>query len=179
MKCIKTVEAVGHVLCHDITRIIKDNVKDTPFRKRHIVTEEDIPRLLSLGKENLYIWEKDENMFHENEAAEILCKVCMGANTHPTAVREGKIELIADCDGVFCVDVDRLDQINEMDEIIIATRHAFTAVKKGDKLLGTRVIPLIIEKEKMKQVEQIGEDDSIASVMPYKLKKSCSTDHRE
>ena len=42
MKCIKTTDAVGHVLCHDITRIVKDVVKDTAFRKGHIVTEEDI-----------------------------------------------------------------------------------------------------------------------------------------
>ena len=72
MKKIETVNAVGHVLCHDITRIVKDVVKDTPFRKGHVVTEEDIPVLLSLGKEHLYIWEKKEGMLHENEAAEIL-----------------------------------------------------------------------------------------------------------
>ena len=42
MKCIKTTDAVGHVLCHDITRIVKDVVKDTAFRKGHIVQEEDI-----------------------------------------------------------------------------------------------------------------------------------------
>ena len=55
MKCIKTTEAVGHVLCHDITRIVKDVVKDTAFRKGHIVEEKDIPVLLSLGKDNLYV----------------------------------------------------------------------------------------------------------------------------
>lgn len=74
MKKIETVNAVGHVLCHDITRIVKDVVKDTPFRKGHVVTKEDIPMLLSLGKEHLYIWEKKEGMLHENEAAEILLK---------------------------------------------------------------------------------------------------------
>ena len=68
MKCINTVDAVGHVLCHDITRIVKDVTKDTAFRKGHIVTEEDIPVLLSLGKDHLYVWEKDESMLHENEA---------------------------------------------------------------------------------------------------------------
>ena len=111
MKCIKTTDAVGHVLCHDITRIVKDVVKDTAFRKGHIVQEEDIPVLLSLGKDRLYVWEKDENTLHENEAAQILCDVCINENMHPTDVKEGKIELIADCDGVFQVDVPRLDAI--------------------------------------------------------------------
>ena len=91
MKCIKTTDAVGHVLCHDITRIVKDVVKDTAFRKGHIVQEEDIPVLLSLGKDHLYVWEKDENTLHENEAAQILCDVCINENIHPTDVKEGKI----------------------------------------------------------------------------------------
>ena len=57
MKLIRTEEAVGHVLCHDMTQIIKDQYKDARFRKGHIVTEEDIPVLLSMGKEHLYVWE--------------------------------------------------------------------------------------------------------------------------
>lgn len=72
MKLIRTEDAVGHVLCHDMTQIIKDVKKGPVFRKGHIVTEEDIPVLLSIGKENLYVWEKQEGMLHEDEAAAIL-----------------------------------------------------------------------------------------------------------
>ena len=172
MKCIKTTDAVGHVLCHDITRIVKDVVKDTAFRKGHIVQEEDIPVLLSLGKDHLYVWEKDENTLHENEAAQILCDVCINENMHPTDVKEGKIELIADCDGVFQVDVPRLDAINEIDEIMIATRHTNFPVKKGDKLAGTRVIPLVIEKEKMEEAKKAAGSEPLLKLLPYKNKKA-------
>lgn len=59
MKLIKTEEAVGHVLCHDMTQIIKGVTKDARFRKGHIVTEEDIPVLLSMGKrKSLCVGEK-------------------------------------------------------------------------------------------------------------------------
>ena len=105
MKCIKTTDAVGHVLCHDITRIVKDVVKDTAFRKGHIVQEEDIPVLLSLGKDHLYVWEKDENTLHENEAAQILCDVCINENMHPTDVKEEGADLIV-CTGGMSVDPD-------------------------------------------------------------------------
>lgn len=44
--------------------------KDAVFRKGHIVAAEDIPVLLSVGKEHLYVWEKDDTKWHENEAAE-------------------------------------------------------------------------------------------------------------
>ena len=76
MKLIKTEDAIGQVLCHDITQIIPGVTKDAVFRKGHIIREEDIPVLLSVGKEHLYIWENDENTLHENEAAEILYKIC-------------------------------------------------------------------------------------------------------
>ena len=76
MKLMRTEDAVGQVLCHDITQIIKGVTKDAVFRKGHIITEEDIPVLLSVGKDQLYVWEKEEGMLHENEAAEILCSLC-------------------------------------------------------------------------------------------------------
>ena len=69
MKLIKTTEAAGHVLCHDMTQIIPGVTKDALFRKGHIVTEEDIPLLLSIGKDRLYVWEQDDTKYHENEAA--------------------------------------------------------------------------------------------------------------
>ena len=43
MRLIRTEDAVGHVLCHDMTQIIPGVTKDARFRKGHVVTEEDIP----------------------------------------------------------------------------------------------------------------------------------------
>ena len=82
MKLMRTEDAVGQVLCHDITQIIKGVTKDAVFRKGHIITEEDIPVLLSVGKDHIYIWENNENMLHENDAAKILYDMC--ANEHMT-----------------------------------------------------------------------------------------------
>ena len=171
MKQIETKDAVGHILCHDITRIVKDVVKDTPFRKGHIVTKEDIPALLSLGKTHLYVWENDDTKYHENEAAEILYELCKNEHMDRTAVREGKIELIAACDGLFTVDVKRLDEINSLDDIMIATRHTNFPVRKGDKLIGTRVIPLVIDKSRMEEAKNIAGSVPLACLHPYKALK--------
>ncbi len=168
MKHIRTEDAVGHILCHDITRIIKDQVKDTPFRKGHIVTKEDIPVLLSLGKEHLYIWENDDTKYHENEAAEILYSLCSNEHMNPTPVREGKIELLADCDGLFQVDVSRINAVNGIEEIMIATRHNNSVVHKGDKLIGTRVIPLVIDKTKLEEAKAAAGDEPLARILPFK-----------
>ena len=171
MKQIKTVDAVGHVLSHDITQIIKDERKGVLFKKGHIIREEDISKLLSVGKENIYILEKQEGMLHENEAAEILYSICGNKHMKPTDVSEGKIEVIADTDGLFKLDVERLYKINSLGEMMIATRHGNTAVKRGDKLAGTRVIPLIIEEYKMKKAQKIGTGKPIMEIMPFKHKK--------
>ena len=171
MKCVKTQDAVGHVLCHDITQIIKDVKKGTAFRKGHIVTEEDIPVLLSLGKDNLYIWEKTEGILHENEAAEYLRDICMNENMIQSEVKEGKIELIAEIDGLLKIDVDKLRAVNSLGEMMIATRHTNTTVKKGDKLVGTRILPLLIEQEKMEKAKEVAGDRPILSLIPFKKKK--------
>lgn len=155
MKLIRTEDAVGHVLCHDITQIIRGVTKDAIFRKGHVVQEEDIPVLLSVGKEHLYVWEKNEAMLHEDEAALILYEICVGAHMHAGEIKEGKIELIADCDGLLKIDSERLHAINTLGGMMIATRHGNVTVHKGDKLAGMRVIPLIIEKARMERARSI------------------------
>ena len=170
MKLIDTRDAVGHVLCHDLTQIIPGVTKDARFRKGHIVAPEDIPVLLSMGKEHLYVWEKTPGMLHEDEAAERLRALCQNEHMHPTPVKEGKIELIADCDGLFRVDVERLNALNDVEELMIATRHTNTAVRRGDKLAGTRIIPLVIQEEILRAAEARAGKEPLLSLTPWKLK---------
>ena len=172
MKLIRTEEAVGHVLCHDMTQIIPGQYKDARFRKGHIVTAEDVPVLLAMGKENLYVWEKTEGMLHENEAAERLVALCRNQHMIATPVKEGKIELKAEIPGLFRVDSKRLRAVNAIDELMIATRHGNVPVRPGDKLCGTRCIPLVIDEKKLIAAEKAVGDKPILELLPYKLKKA-------
>jgi molybdenum cofactor synthesis domain-containing protein len=168
MKLVRTEEAVGQVLCHDITQIIRGVSKGPVFRKGHIVREEDIPVLLSVGKEHLYIWENDETMLHENDAAEILCRLCQGENVERTEAKEGKIELLAACDGLLKINEQALLAVNSYGQMMIAARHGNFPVKKGNKLAGTRIIPLVIEKEKMEEAAAQAGPSPILNVLPYR-----------
>lgn len=171
MKLIRTTDAVGHVLCHDMTQIIKGVTKDAVFRKGHIVTKEDIPVLLSIGKDHLYVWEKAEGMLHEDEAAKILYEICKNDNMSPSEIKEGKIELIAEIDGLFKVDIERLMEVNSLGEMMIATRHTDVPVKKGDKLAGSRIIPLVIEHEKMLKAKKVAGEKPLLEIKPFLHKK--------
>lgn len=160
------------MICHDMTQIIPGVTKDAVFRKGHVVTEEDIPVLLSIGKDHLYVWEKDETKYHENEAADILRELCQNEHMRATEPKEGKVELIAETDGLFLVDEERLIQVNSLGEMMIATRRGNFPVKKGDKLAGTRIIPLVIEKEKMEEAKKVAGEEPILALLPYNKKKA-------
>lgn len=167
MKLIRTEDAVGSVLCHDITQIIPGVVKDAVFRKGHVVTEEDVPVLLSVGKEHLYVWEKQEGMLHENDAAEVLRQVCQGQHMNASEAKEGKIELTAQCDGLLKINREKLNEVNALGQIVLASRHGNFPVKKGDKIVGMRVVPLVIEEEKMNHVKELCGEEPIFTILPF------------
>lgn len=170
MKLMRTEDAIGQVLCHDITQIIPGVKKGPVFPKGHIITPEDVPVLLSVGKEHVYIWEKDDTRFHENEAARILCEMSRNDYMDASDPSEGKIELTAQVDGLFTLDRQRLYAVNSLGEMMIATRHA-GPVKKGDKLAGMRVIPLVIEKEKMAEARKTAGNTPLLTLTPYRTLK--------
>lgn len=171
MKLIETKNAVGHVLCHDITQIIPGVVKDAVFRKGHVVREEDIPVLLSVGKEHLYVWEKTEGILHEDEAAEVLRDICMGEHMSASEPKEGKIEIIAKTDGLLKIDTKRLNQVNGLGEMMIATVHGNFPVKKGAKIAATRIIPLVIEEEKMNCAKEVAKNGPLLQILPFRHQK--------
>ena len=100
LKTINTVDAVGEVLCHDVTKIVPNEYKGPLFRKGHVIRKEDIEPLLSLGKDILYVWEDIEGFIHENDAAERLKNLIVGDNIDITEVKEGKINLVSKVDGI-------------------------------------------------------------------------------
>lgn len=170
MKKIKTVDAVGRVLLHDITKIVPGEFKGRAFKKGHVIKEEDIDVLLSLGKDNIYVWEETEGLVHENDAAIILKDIACGDGLEFGKIKEGKIDFFASYDGVLKIDKDALLELNMIDDIMMATIHNNTPVKKGEKLGGTRVIPLMVEEEKLNEAKKIIEKPFI-SVEKFKKKK--------
>ena len=171
MKLMKTAEAVGQILCHDMTRIIPGVTKDAVFRKGHVITAEDIPVLLSIGKDHIYVWENNENMLHEDDAARILYDMCADGHMHASPIKEGKVELIADTGGLLKVDREKLLAVNSLGEMMIASRHGDFPVRPGDKIAGTRVIPLVIEKEKMEKARQAAAGGPVFRILPFRKKK--------
>jgi len=162
---IETTKAVGQVLCHDVTKIVPGEFKGRLFRKGHIIREEDIELLLSAGKDVLYVWDDIEGMVHENDAADRLQRLVRGSNISISEVKEGKINLISEVDGTLKINTDLLYKMNMIDEVIVATKPNHMYVKKGEVIAATRVIPLLIDEQKLITAEQLI-SEPIISVKP-------------
>lgn len=160
-------DAVGAVLCHDITRIVPGQSKGPVFRKGHRVMAEDIPILLEVGKEHLYVYEPRAGLLHEDDAALRIGKACAGANLYFSAPKEGRINFHAACQGLLHVDVEALTRINSLGEIALASLHRMQEVAADQPVAGTRVIPLMIEEHKIVALEKMI-SAPVVSVLPFR-----------
>ena len=153
---MRTEDAVGQMLCHDITRIIRGVSKGPVFKKGHIITEEDIPVLLSVGKDTIYIWEVNENMMHENDAARVLCELSINEHMHASDISEGKIELIADCPGLLKVDKKRLNAINSLGEMMIFCNSSLeNCVNKAPLVLFSVILKSTTIRQEISNLSQM------------------------
>jgi molybdenum cofactor synthesis domain-containing protein len=152
---IKVQDSVGAILIHDMTQIIPGVIKGPRFRKGHVVQEEDIPVLLSMGKEHIYVWDQTPGLIHENEAAERLARAVAGSGLVLDEPKEGKVTLTAAHDGLLYTSGDGILALNTLESVILATLHNHYPVKKGDKVAGTRVVPLMIDEKVILEAEEI------------------------
>ncbi|USS02374.1 molybdopterin-binding protein [Clostridium septicum] len=170
MKMIKVQDAVGTMLSHDVTQIIPGEFKGRIFKKGHIIKEEDIEKLLLIGKDHVYVWEPKDGELHENDAAKRLVPLIMGDGiTKSEEIKEGKIDFFADKKGLLKIDKESLLKINSLGEIIVSTIHNNTPIKNGEKIAATRVIPLIIDEKKIIEAEKLIKKP-IISIKEYKEK---------
>ncbi len=171
-KKIKVEDAIGMVLAHDMTRISRGEFKGVAFKKGHVVKEGDIPELLKIGKQTLYVLDLDETQLHEDDAAKRIAAAISHPDLDFTDPKEGKINIVTKTPGLLKIDVDALFQINKMDKIIVATLKNNFPCKKGEIIAGTRIIPLTIETERIEILEKTAAPlHPILSVKPFQRLK--------
>ena len=170
MEKVRVEDAVGMVLCHDITEIVPVKFKGRAFAKGHVIQEEDIEKLLDLGKRHIYVWDLSKGYVHENDAALRMVQAAAGENIVFSEVKEGKIELRAACDGVLKINLDTLYAVNSDDEICFATIHGNKQVTKGKLLAATRVIPLAVKEEVLERFEKACKESKtpLVEVKPFR-----------
>ncbi|ANE47041.1 molybdopterin-binding protein [Paenibacillus swuensis] len=173
---VKVEDAVGMVLAHDLTQIIPGQFKGRLFHKGHVITEQDIPSLLNIGKEHIYIMELQQGYLHEDEAAGRMARAVCGNHIVLSSPHEGKVTLKSEIHGLAYIHKPFIDEVNRLGEIAMATVKSDTVVQPGQALVGTRVIPLIVEESKIATVERLaaeygGGGQALVSVKPFRSLK--------
>jgi len=155
MSVIPVESAVNTVLCHDITRIAPGEFKGRAFRRGHVVQADDIPALRALGKDHLYVWDLHAGWVHEDDAALRIARAAAGSGLCVGAPCEGRVNLTAEHDGLLKINVTALNQINSVDQVVMATAHGNHCVRRERPVAGTRVIPLVVQEHVVARVESI------------------------
>ena len=170
MSVVPVVDAVGSVLCHDITAIVPGESKGRAYKKGHVVTNDDIPRLLKLGKEHLYVYAPEPGFLHEEDAALRLSAAGSGENLTLTEPKEGRINFKAARRGLLRVNVPLLESINSLGQITFATLHTMREVSVGEAVAGVRVVPLMVEERLIAEAERLcaAAEFPVLSVLPFK-----------
>jgi molybdenum cofactor synthesis domain-containing protein len=170
LKVIPVEAAVGLPLAHDITEIIPGKHKGPAFRRGHIIRQEDVSKLLDVGKANIYVMELEKDELHEEDAARRLAKAAAGMNLKLTDPSEGRINLVAAISGLLKVDVDLLYRFNSLGDLMMATLPGDRYVREGTVVAGTRTIPVLVKESLVQQAEALCKDKPIVRVLPMPRK---------
>jgi hypothetical protein len=167
---IPVEQAIGMVLPHDITEIIKDEFKGRAFKKGHVIREEDVPHLRRLGKEHIYVLELGADDIHEDEAALLLAQALAGSGVeYSRAVIEGKVSLTAAIDGLLKINKEALYRFNLLGEVMCATLQDNTPVRRGEQVAASRLIPLVGDRRLIEQAVAIAHSgEPIVRVLPLR-----------
>ncbi|GAA4724763.1 molybdopterin-binding protein [Brevibacillus fulvus] len=166
-------EAVGMVLPHDMTQILPGEFKGRLFKKGHVIREEDIEPLLSIGKEHIYILDMPPGHIHEDEAGTRIAKAVAGKGLSLTEPYEGKVSLKAEWLGLAKINEAAVHAVNALEGIALATIFGDQVVKAGETVAATRIIPLIMEEQRIVELEALAAsfDGPIVEVIPFAPKK--------
>ena len=170
MKKIKIEDAIGMAICHDITEM-KDGFKGAAYKRGHVIREEDIPHLLNLGKRTVFVWEENAGEIHEEDCALRMAEMIRLPNVHFDGPSEGKMVMVADQRGLFCVDVELQRKINSIGDITISSLPNHYPVGEGTRLASMRIVPLVTKEEQIIQAEELCRERKLFRLFPYQAKR--------
>ncbi len=165
LKVIPVEEAVGLPLAHDITEIVPGKHKGPAFRRGHIIRQEDVSKLLDVGKAHIYVMELEIDELHEEDAAKRLAAAAAGENLALTDPSEGRVNLVAKISGLLKIDADLLCRFNSLGDLMMATLPTNRYVQKGTVVAGTRTIPVVVKEDLIRRAEALCAEKPIVTLL--------------
>lgn len=167
-------EAVGKRALHDMTEIIPEQSKDPVFRAGQELTVGDVCRLQQMGRFRVHVEDTpmQDGWVHEDDAVQAFATRIAGDGVeYDLPPAEGKINFRAAVDGVLTLDHIVLERFNLCPDVMLATRHAGTLVRKGEELAGSRAIPLYLARDAFSRAVTALGTGPLLRVLPLRAAK--------
>ena len=155
LKEVPVEQAVGSPLAHDVTQIVPGRLKETAFRRGHVVREEDLERLRDMGRLHLYVLDLSRGEVHENDAAQELARLVAGQGLELSAPAEGKVNFRAAHDGLLKVNIRGTARLNAASQLSLSTLHTNQACQKGQLVASAKIIPLTVPRQSLERAGKI------------------------
>jgi len=137
---VELAHAVGNVLGHNIA----DPNGQRVFRKGRVLSADDVALLARLGRTDVYVAKLEANDVDENEASRRVGDMLAGPGLRLSGPASGRNNLLAITPGVLRVDVERLDRLNGLDGLTIATLPRHTPVIHRQMVATIKIIPFAV-----------------------------------
>jgi molybdenum cofactor cytidylyltransferase len=143
--------AEGKILGHNIA----DANGHRLMRKGTSLTASDIKKLREIGRTSIYVADLEEGDIGEDKSARDVAAAVMGHGLHSAGAAGGRVNLLADALGVVRIDTPRLNCINEIEGITIATVVNHAAVERRQIAATIKIIPFAIPRASIELVKEI------------------------
>ncbi|NNE24660.1 MAG: molybdopterin-binding protein [Rhizobiales bacterium] len=159
-------QALGAILAHSVSHT------GGVFKKGRVLSERDIAELADGGIGSVYVAQLEADDVGEDEAAQIIAGALAGDNTRVRDAATGRANIMSALDGVACIDVQRINQLNLIDEsLTVATVGAFEVAGAGQILATVKVIPYAVKRGVLDIALDILADQPALSVQPLENRK--------
>jgi formylmethanofuran dehydrogenase subunit E len=176
LAAVPVAEAVGLHALHDMTRVdTQSGLKGAAVRAGQKLDVTDINLLKKIGRTAVYVTEdapRSPEWLHEDAAAGAFGEWMAGPGVMVEGPpHEGKVGFLAERDGLFVCDIDRLERFNLLPGVMCATRRTCSLVRQGTRVAGSRAIPLYLPRGHFEQAEAALASGPLLRVLPLRRAK--------
>jgi molybdenum cofactor cytidylyltransferase len=144
-------EAEGQILGHNIA----DQAGNRLMRKGRPITTEQIARLRTLGRSSVYVAHLEPDDIGEDAAARAIAAGVLGPGLRSVGAAGGRVNLLAGALGVARVDRARVDAINAIEGVTLATVTENSAVERKQITATIKIIPFAVPSSALAEALQI------------------------
>ena len=156
-------EALGAVLAHSLS------LGPVRLKKGHVLGAGDLELIGQAGLESVIVARLETGDAGEDAAAEALSQAFAGDGIRAANASTGRVNLHADCAGLFRADKTLVDAFNAIDPAItFACLADHTTVQPGEMVATIKIIPLAVSGQSLDRARAAIAADGLAHVLPFR-----------